>query len=101
MTIWHTWLGFFGLLCGLIAPTIFRVKVMWSALAGLIGGVALVALWNVAVPARAPCLPNAKGVDILRAYRVTCALEEAEAAEQRSATPAATPAPAPAPAAKQ
>ena len=72
MTMWHTWLGFFGLLAGLILPTIIRVKVIWSAIAGLIGGIVLVTLWNVAAPAEAPCLPNAKGVDILRAYRLTC-----------------------------
>jgi hypothetical protein len=90
MTIWHTWLGFFGLLCGLMAPTVVRVKVIWSALVGLIGGIVLVTLWNVAAPAQAPCLLNAKGIDILRAYRLTCEVEAAAEAQKNLA-----PAPAP------
>ena len=71
MDIWHTWLGFIGLICGLAVPTVLRVPIIWSSLAGLVAGVALAALWNVADPS-VPCLQNAKGRDILRAYSLTC-----------------------------
>jgi hypothetical protein len=82
MAIWHTWLGFLGLLCGLVAPIIIRVPVIWSAVVGLAGGIALVTLWNVAVPTPAPCLLYAKGPDILRAYNLSCARDDAERARQ-------------------
>jgi hypothetical protein len=85
MAIWHTWLGFFGLLVGLIAPTIIRVPVIWSALTGLVGGVALVTLWNFAAPAPVSCLPMAKGIDILRAYDLSCERQLRE--NQRNLSP--------------
>lgn len=83
--VWHTWLGFFGLLCGLIAPTIFRVPVIWSALTGLVGGIALVTLWNFAAPTPVSCLPMTKGIDILRAYDLSCERELRES--QRNLLP--------------
>ena len=85
MTLWYTWLGFFGLLAGLAAPSLFRVPVILSALTGLLCGVVLVTAWNFVTPTRAPCLPEARGIDILRAYDLSCAREIEE--RQRNLAP--------------
>lgn len=85
MTPWHTWLGFIGLICGLIAPTLVRIPLLWSTLTGLACGIVLVTAWNFAVPTRAPCLPEARGIDILRAYEVSCARDILE--RQRNLVP--------------
>jgi len=45
----------------------------------------LVTAWNYAAPTRAPCLPNARGIDILRAYELSCAPDVSES--QRNLLP--------------
>ena len=82
MVIWHTWLGFLGLICGLVAPSIIRIPILWSVALGLAGGIVLATFWNIAAPTPAPCLLYAKGPDILRAYNLSCARDDAERARQ-------------------
>jgi hypothetical protein len=71
-TIWHPWLGYFGLILGLVAAAIFGVSLARSALIGLAAGIVLAAVVNIAVSNPAPCLEQSKGWDILRAYQVNC-----------------------------
>jgi hypothetical protein len=70
--IWDTWLGFLGLLSGLVAAAIFDWPPLRSALAGYAGGVALLILINVLLPNPVPCLQDSRGFDILRAYSTNC-----------------------------
>ena len=49
--IWHTWLAFIG----------------------LVGGLAAVTLLNLIDPDPAPCLQDARGISVLRAYSLECA----------------------------
>jgi hypothetical protein len=72
--VWHTWLGFFGLLSGLVAAAIFNGPPLRSALAGYAGGLALLIMINALVPNPAPCLQNSKGWDVLRAYSLKCSV---------------------------
>jgi hypothetical protein len=72
MDIWYTWLGFLGLLCGLVAATIFEWPAMRTGLVGFAGGIVLVTLVNIVQPTPASCLQNSKQWDILRAYSLKC-----------------------------
>lgn len=69
---WYTWLGFFGLVLGLAVSAVGGWSPLRSGLAGLGAGIVAVILINLVTPEPAPCLPNAKGWDILRAYDLTC-----------------------------
>ncbi len=70
MLIWHTWLGYFGLVCGLIASSFLGTSLGRSAAIGLIVGIVLVALLNLVSPTPVPCLQNSKGWQILLAFRI-------------------------------
>jgi hypothetical protein len=67
-----TWLGFLGLVSGLIVAAGFGWPPLRSALLGLASGVALVVLINVVAPKPAICLQQSKSWDILRAYSLKC-----------------------------
>jgi hypothetical protein len=67
-----TWLGFLGLVLGLIAAAGFGWRPLRSALLGVAGGVALVVLINVVAAKPANCLQQSKSWDILRAYSLKC-----------------------------
>ncbi|TMJ33943.1 MAG: hypothetical protein E6G96_03335 [Alphaproteobacteria bacterium] len=73
MDLCHTWFACFGLLFGLLAADLFSVSLLRSAAIGFVAGAVLVTLVNVVQPTPAPCLQNAKGWDILRAYSLNCA----------------------------
>jgi hypothetical protein len=73
--VWHTWLGYFGLLFGVTAPIVFGTPTGRSAAIGLGAGLALMVLWNLVDPNPTPCLQAAKGWDILRAYSLECAIK--------------------------
>ena len=75
MQYWHTWLTFLGLILGLIAPVFVRMSVITSALIGLAAGAAVAVAVNMTLPPP-PCLQNAKGWDILRAYDLKCPQEQ-------------------------
>jgi hypothetical protein len=70
--MWHTWLAYLGLICGLLAPVLFKISLGRSAAIGFAAGLVLVTIVNVVTPRAAPCLESSKGWDILRAYRVNC-----------------------------
>jgi len=70
MGYFDTWLGFIGLLVGLVVAAWFGWRPLQTALAGYVGGVLLVVLLNVMSPEPSACLQNAKGSDILRAYKL-------------------------------
>ena len=70
--MWYTWLAYFGLVLGIIGTAIFGYSLARSAAVGLLAGIVLVTLWNVTDPTPTPCLQNAKGWDILRAYSLDC-----------------------------
>jgi hypothetical protein len=70
--VWHTWLGYIGLLSGLVAAANFNWPALRSAIAGFAAGVVLLTIINAVIPTPAPCLQNAKGWDILRAYSINC-----------------------------
>jgi hypothetical protein len=72
MEFWHPWLSYLGLLCGIVASAVLGASLLRSALIGLAGGAVLALLVNVLDPTPAPCLQNAKGWDILRAYSLDC-----------------------------
>ena len=72
MDLWPTWIAYFGLLFGLLAAGLFSGSLFRSAAIGFVAGAALVTLVNVVQPTPAPCLQNAKGWDILRAYSLNC-----------------------------
>ena len=72
MEIWYTWLGFIGLICGLVVAAVFEWPAMRSALVGFAAGLVLVTVVNVVDPEPATCLQNSKGWDILRAYSLKC-----------------------------
>ncbi len=76
MEIWHTWLGYFGLLSGLVAAAILGVSALRSAAIGFVAAIAIVILWDVVAPAPAPCLQGSVGWDILRAHSLYCAPKE-------------------------
>jgi hypothetical protein len=67
-----TWLGFIGLVLGLIAAAGFGWRPLRSALLGVASGVALVVLINVVAAKPASCLQQSKGWDIMRAYSLKC-----------------------------
>jgi hypothetical protein len=67
-----TWLGFLGLIFGLIAAAGFGWPPLRSALLGVASGAALVVLINVVSPKPANCLQQSKSWDILRAYSLVC-----------------------------
>jgi hypothetical protein len=69
--IWDTWLGFIGLLSGLVAAAIFNWPPLRSALAGYAGGLVLLTIINL-VSSPVPCLQDSKGWNILRAYSTNC-----------------------------
>ena len=74
MDIWYTWLGYLGLLAGLIVAAALGWPPVRSAIVGLAGGIAFVTFVSVVDPKPAPeCLQNSKGWDILRAYSLKCA----------------------------
>ena len=70
--MWYTWLAYFGAIVGIVVTAIFGVPLSRSVAIGLAAGAVLVTLWNVTAPTAAPCLQNAKGWDILRAYSLDC-----------------------------
>jgi hypothetical protein len=72
MELWHPWLAYFGLLCGIVVSAVLGASLLRSALIGLAGGGALALLVNALDPTPAPCLQQAKGWDILRAYSLDC-----------------------------
>jgi hypothetical protein len=72
MEIWYTWLGYFGILCGLVASAILGTSLARTAAIGFVAGIVVVLLVNLVDPTPAPCLQNAKGWDILRAYSLNC-----------------------------
>jgi hypothetical protein len=72
MDIWYTWLGYLGLIGGLVAAAFFGWPALRSAVLGFAGGLALVTLVNVTVPSPVSCLQSSKGADILRAYSLKC-----------------------------
>ena len=67
-----TWLGFLGLVSGLIAAAGFGWPPLRSALLGLASGVALVVLIKIVAPKPAICLQQSKSWDVLRAYSLKC-----------------------------
>ena len=71
--MWHTWLGYIGLICGVVASGILGTSLLRSAAVGFGTGIAIVVLINVVSPTPAPCLQDAKKWDILRAYSFNCA----------------------------
>ncbi|MEW6768782.1 MAG: hypothetical protein AB1342_12200 [Pseudomonadota bacterium] len=73
MDIWYTWLGYLGLLAGLIFSAFAGWPPLRSALAGFVAGIAFVTFVNVMDSKPAPdCLQNARGWDILRTYSLKC-----------------------------
>jgi hypothetical protein len=72
MDIWYTWLGYLGLLAGLILAAVLGWPPVRSAVAGLAAGIAFVTFVNVVEPKDVDCLQNSKGWDILRAYSLKC-----------------------------
>jgi hypothetical protein len=73
MTLWHTWLGYFGLLIGLVSGSFIGWSIFRSSVIGLIGGMIIAAIINFAIPGKASCLQTAKGIEILTAYSLHCA----------------------------
>jgi len=72
MDIWYTWLAYIGLIAGLVTAAVFGWPAFRSAMAGFVGGLALVTLVNVVAANPAGCLQSSKGLDILRAYSIKC-----------------------------
>lgn len=73
MDIWYTWLGYLGLLAGLIVAAVAGWPPVRSAIVGLAGGIAFVTFVNVMDSKPVPeCLQQAKGWDILRTYSLKC-----------------------------
>jgi len=72
MDFWYTWLAFIGLIGGIIVSAILGASLVRSAAIGFVGGAVIVTLVNFLDPTPAPCLQNAKGWDILRAYSLDC-----------------------------
>jgi hypothetical protein len=70
--IWYSWLGYFGLLFGLIAGNILAYSLLRSALIGFAGGIAVMVAINILDPKPDLCLQNSKRWDILRAYSLKC-----------------------------
>jgi hypothetical protein len=66
--MWYTWLAYFGFIFGILVTATFGISLGRSSVIGLVTGLVLVTLWNVADPTPTPCLQEAKGWDILRAY---------------------------------
>jgi len=66
--IWYTWLGFFGLIFGILASGVLQTPMLRSALVGFAAGIALVIVVNAVMPQPAPCLQSSKGWDIVRAH---------------------------------
>ena len=73
MQIWYTWLGYIGIICGLIGSAVLGTSLLRSAAVGFVAGIVIVLLINIVHSTPAPCLQNAKGWDILRAYSMQCA----------------------------
>ena len=73
MDIWYTWLGYLGLLAGLVVAAVLGWPPVRSAVVGLAAGIAFVTFVNVMDPRPVPeCLQIAKGWDILRTYSLRC-----------------------------
>jgi hypothetical protein len=72
MALWHTWLGYIGLICGILASAVLGTSILRSAAIGFATGVVMVVIINVATPGPTPCLQDSKGWDILRAYSLDC-----------------------------
>jgi hypothetical protein len=70
--LFDTWLGYIGLLLGLVAAASFNWPPLRSGIAGFVVGLALVTLINLLVPTPVPCLQSSKGWDVLRAYSISC-----------------------------
>jgi len=72
MELWPPWFAYLGFLGGIVASAILGASLVRSALVGLAGGAVIAIAVNVIDPTPAPCLQNAKGWDILRAYSLNC-----------------------------
>jgi hypothetical protein len=72
MGIWYTWLGYLGLILGIVTSAVFGTSLVRSGAIGFVAGVALVLVVNLVDPTPAPCLQNSKGWDVLRAYSLDC-----------------------------
>jgi len=73
LDLFDTWLGFFGIVAGLVLAAVYGWQPLRSAVAGYVCGVAAVVFVNVLTPTATPCLQEARGGDILRAYSIKCA----------------------------
>jgi uncharacterized membrane protein YeaQ/YmgE (transglycosylase-associated protein family) len=73
MDWWPPWIIYVGLICGIVASGILGASLLRSAVFGIVGGAVIALAVNVFAPAAPPCLQNAKGWDILRAYSINCA----------------------------
>jgi hypothetical protein len=71
--IWHSWLAFVCLIGGLVSSVVFGWPPLRAAAIGFAGGLAAVTLINLIDPNPAPCLQEAKGISLLRAYSLECA----------------------------
>jgi hypothetical protein len=72
MEIWYSWLAYIGLIGGLVVAGVLGVSLLRSAVIGFVGGLAIVLVVNFLGSTPPPCLQNAKGWDILRAYSLSC-----------------------------
>jgi hypothetical protein len=72
MDFWYTWLAYFGLLGGIVVSAILGLPLIRSALVGFVAAAALVTVVNFLDPTPAPCLRDAKGWDVIRAYSLAC-----------------------------
>jgi hypothetical protein len=70
--LFDTWLGFLGVVAGLVLAAVYGWRPLRSAAAGFAAGLVLVILVNGLSREAPPCLQEAKGGDILRAYSTNC-----------------------------
>jgi len=67
-----TWLGFLGVLAGILAAAFFDMSPLRAGIGGLVTGIVPVIVINSVSATPAPCLQQSKGLDILRAYYLKC-----------------------------
>jgi hypothetical protein len=73
--LFDTWLGFLGVVAGLVLAAVYGWRPLRSAVVGFAAGLVLVTLVNGLSGEPPPCLQQAKGRDILRAYSTICEKE--------------------------